>query len=162
MIVTAIFVLFLIGGILAVGCELRRRLKEKLSPLARSRSHASFDDFAACFADSQPPVPQVVLEAVYEFFQSGAGLPIRPFPIRAADRLFEDFEIDEEDLGDAVCRIAKKCQLRIPAGAKVRQFPFETVGDMVRLIASFERLDHDQSPSGNRALLTQPHEWQDT
>ena len=112
-----------------------RKADARSEALAGSRSNASICAFAWDF--DRRSVDPWVIRATWEEFQKCIGSGRGPFPIRASDRIEQDYGIPPDDLGDVweiVVRRAGRSSEdteRNPYYARV-----ETVGDFVHFTNS--------------------------
>lgn len=105
----------------------------KLKQLRSSRRGEDIGSFSRSL-----PIRQLdtwVVRAVYEEISAYVGTKDKPFPIRPTDRLAEDLEVDQEDLGDMICSIADRCGRSLGELEKNPIFTtMKTITDVIQML----------------------------
>ena len=102
----------------------------------RLRASRQVDDIGT-FARTVPirELDTWVVRATYEEVAAYLGTDKQPFPVRPADRLKEDLEIDGEDLWDIVVAIVKRCGRTLDDFEKNPLYTkMKTVEDLIRVV----------------------------
>ena len=113
--------------------------------MARERVGETFRDFAAQF--SGQGIEGEVLLAVYRYFQQWMRRDVERFPVRPGDEIAGIYGIVDDDLDEAIEELLTGRELPKPADVLP---PVNTVGDLVRLVASRRRIDDGRPPYQGR------------
>ena len=115
--------------------------------MARERAGETFRDFAAHF--SAEGIEREVLLAVYRYFQHSVRRDVARFPVRPGDNIAGVYGIVEDDLNEAIEELLTGRALPPPPDRRFSR-TVGTVGDVVRLVASFPRIDNSRPPYQGR------------
>ena len=111
-----------------------RKVNHKFSTMSEERKEKSICEFSRSFNSRE--IDTWVIRAVYEQIQGYIPSKTKPFPVNANDHLFNDLELDDEDLEmDLIEEIAQRTGRSLEETERNPYFgKIETVKDLVCFI----------------------------